>query len=77
MLVIVFYEEAEGGLRRRVNQEAFGNHPELMTRAELAQTMGLLNRPEHLERVAATTELLLEAHLYGPGSQDVSLRCEI
>ena len=46
-----------------VNQETMGMHQELMTMAELLQTIGVIDLPPDPERTAATTELLLEAHL--------------
>ena len=48
---------------KRVSQEVVGMQQELMTLAELTQTLGLLSLPEDLGRTSATTELLLEAHL--------------
>ena len=48
---------------KRVSQEVLGMQQELMTLAELTQTLGLLSLPEDPGRTSATTELLLEAHL--------------
>ena len=62
-LAIVFFEEQEGGLVRPVNQEILRMHQELMSMAELMQTIGVIKLPPDPERTAATTELLLEAHL--------------
>ena len=62
-LAIVFFEEQEGGLVRPVNQKTLRMHQELMSMAELLQTIGVIHLPPDPERTAATTELLLEAHL--------------
>ena len=48
---------------KRVSQDVLGMQQELMTLAELTQTLGLLSLPEDPGRAPATTELLLEAHL--------------
>ena len=41
-----FFEEAEGGLVRTVNQKALGMHQELITLAELVQTLGCRDSPQ-------------------------------
>ena len=62
-MAIVFFEEQEGGLVRPVNQDIMRIRQELMSMAELMQTIGVIRLPHDPERTAATTELLLEAHL--------------
>ena len=48
---------------KRVSQDVLGMQQELMTLAELTQTLCLLSLPEDPGRTSATAELLLEAHL--------------
>ena len=48
---------------KRVSQDVLGMQQELMTLAELTQTLGLPSLPEDPGRTFATTELRLEAHL--------------
>ena len=62
-VAVAFFELAGGGLVKRVSQEVLGMQQELMSLAELTQTLGLLSLPEDPGRTSATTELLLEAHL--------------
>ena len=65
-LVITFFEDADGGLVHRVDQEGFALRPQLLTVAEVLQTLGfsLLADPA---RTSAATELLVEAHYQNLG----------
>ena len=56
-----FFEEGPGGLFRRVNQETLGMHQELLTLAELLQTVGGIDVPLDPTRTAAQTEVLIES----------------
>ena len=61
-MAIVFFEEADGGLVRRVNRESLAMKQHLLSLAELLQTIGGVEVPADPERTAAATELLLESH---------------
>ena len=61
-MAVVFFEDAEGGLVRRVNREGLAMEQQLLSLAELLQTIGGVELPADPERTAATTELLLESH---------------
>ena len=61
-MAIVFFEDAYGGLFRRVNRESLGMQQELLSLAELLQTIGGIAVPADPERTAANTELHLESH---------------
>ena len=60
-LAVVFFEEGLGGLFRRVNQETFDMHQELLTLAELLQTVGGIEVPIDPNRTVAQTEVLIES----------------
>ena len=55
------FEEGLGGLFRRVNQETFGMHQELLTLAELLRTVGGIEVPLDPNRTVAQTEVLIES----------------
>ena len=57
----LFFEEGPGGLFRRVNQETLGMHQELLTLAELLQTVGGIEVPLDPSRTVAQTEVLVES----------------
>ena len=62
-LVVVFCEDMggpEGGLVRRVNRESSRMQQELLSIAEVLQTVGAPALPPDPERTAAQTELILE-----------------
>ena len=56
-----FFKEEPGGLFRRVNQETLGMHQELLTLAELLQTVGGIEVPLDPSRTVAQTEVLIES----------------
>ena len=60
-MAIVFFEDAPGGLVRRVHRESLGMHQQLLSLAEVLQTIGGIAVPPDPARTAADTELLLEA----------------
>ena len=61
-LAIVFFEDAGGGLVRRVDRETLAMKQHLLTLAELLQTIGgFVAVPPDPERTSANTELLLES----------------
>ena len=60
-LAVVFFEAGPGGLFRRVNRETLGMHQELLTLAELLQTVGGIDVPLDPTRTAAQTEVLIES----------------
>ena len=60
-LAVVFFEAGPGGLFRRVNQETLGMHQELLTLAELLQTVGGIDVPLDPTRTGAQTEVLIES----------------
>ena len=64
-IAMVFFEEADGGLVRRVHRDSSGMHQQLLTLAELLQTLGGFVVPPDPDRSAADLELLLEAHYQG------------
>ncbi len=59
-LAVVFFEMAPDGTLTRVNQTTLGVHQELLTLAELLQTIGGVEVPLDAGRTAAETEVLLE-----------------
>ena len=59
-LAVVFMEHMRGTLVRRVNREADGMQQDLLSIAELLQTVGGVAVPPDPARTAAQTELLLE-----------------
>ena len=61
-LAIVFFEVAPGGLVRRVHRETLALQQQLLSLAELLQTIGGVALPPDPARTAADAELLLEAH---------------
>ena len=61
-LALVFFEDCDGGLVRRVERGTLGMQQQLLTLAEVLQTIGGVNLPPNVERTAAETELLLESH---------------
>ena len=61
-LAIVFFEDADGALVRRVERENLGMQQKLLSLAELLQTIGGIALPADPERSAANTEVLLESH---------------
>ena len=61
-LAIVFFEPAEGKLVRRVQREGMGMQQQMLTLAEILQTIEGPGLPPDPERTAATTELLLESY---------------
>ena len=60
-IAMVFFEEADGGLVRRVHRDSGGMQQQLLTLAELLQTLGENVVPHDPDRTAADQELLLEA----------------
>ena len=54
-LAVVFFEAGPGGLFSRVNQETLGMHQELLTLAELLQTVGGIGVPLDPSRTVAQT----------------------
>ena len=61
-LAVVFFENAEGGLVQRVDREGLGMNLQLLTLAEILQTIGgFPPLPADPDRTAANTELLLES----------------
>ena len=61
-MAVVFFEDLDGGLVKRVNSESSGMQQVLLTIAELLQTVGGIAIPPDPDRAAAQTELLLESH---------------
>ena len=61
-LVITFFEDGPGGLVQPVDRTSLGMKQQLLTLAELLQTLGGLALPDDPDRTAGQTELLLEAH---------------
>ena len=61
-MAIVFFEEQDQGLVRRVNRETLAMKQELVSIAELLQTVGGVHLPADPARTAAQTEVLLESH---------------
>ena len=59
-MAVVFYENLPGGLAQRVHRETLGMQQNLLTIAELLQTLGGFVLPADPARTAAETELLLE-----------------
>ena len=61
-LAVVFFEDAGGGLVQRVDRESLGVNLQLLTLAELLQTIGgFAPLPADPDRTAASTEILLES----------------
>ena len=61
-LAVVFFEDAEGGLVRRVKRESLAMEQQLLSLAEVLHTIGGVELPADPGRTAAATELLLESH---------------
>ena len=61
-MAIVFFEDMDAGLVRRVSRETFGMHQVLLSTAEILQTLQAIDLPPDPARTAAQTELLLETH---------------
>ena len=61
-LALVFFEDCDGGLVRRVDRGTLGMQQQLLTLAEILQTIGGVHLPPNAERTVAETELLLESH---------------
>ena len=61
-MAVVFFEDAEGGMVRRVKRKSLAMEQQLLSLAELLQTIGGIELPADPERTAATTELLSESH---------------
>ena len=59
-LAVVFFEDMDRGLVRRVHRDTTGMHQILLTIAEILLTLGV-TLPEDHERSAADSECLLEA----------------
>ena len=64
-LALVFFEDADEGLVRRVDRGLVGMRQELLTLAELLQTLGGIVVPADPDRTAAQTELLVESLYQG------------
>ena len=60
-LSITFFESAGGDLVQRVNRDSLSLVPQLLTIAEILQTLGVTLPPDP-ERTAQMSEVLLEAH---------------
>ena len=60
-MALVFFEDADAGMVRRVDRGPVGMKQELLTLAELLQTLGGIAVPADPERTAAQTELILES----------------
>ena len=60
-LALVFFEPAAGNLVRRVDRSTSGMQQQLLSLAELLQTIGGVAVPADPERSSADTELLLES----------------
>ena len=54
-LALVFFEDADAGMVRRVDRGFVGMQQELLTLAELLQTLGGIDVPADPERTAAQT----------------------
>ena len=61
-MAIVFFEQQDEGLVRRVNRETLGMQQQLLSIAELLQTIGGVPLPADPARTAAQTEVLLESN---------------
>ena len=61
-MAIVFFEDTDACLVRRVKRETFGMHQVLLSIAEILQTLQAIGLPPEPERTAAHTELLIETH---------------
>ena len=60
------FEDADAGMVRRVDRGLVGMTQELLTLAELLQTLGGIVVPADPERTAAQTELLFGVFVTGP-----------
>ena len=60
-MALVFFQDGNAGMVRRVDRGLVGMKQELLTLAELLQTLGGIVVPADPERTAAETELLLES----------------
>ena len=54
-MALVFFEDADAGMVRRVGRGRVGMKQELLTLAELLQTLGGIDAPADPERTAAQT----------------------
>ena len=61
-LAVVFFEDTEGGLVRRVKRESLAMEQQLLSLAEVLHAIGGVELPADPGRTAAATELLLESH---------------
>ena len=61
-MAIVFFEDTDASLVRRVSRETFGVHQAILSIAEILQTLQAIDLPPDPERTAAHTELLIETH---------------
>ena len=61
-MAIVFFEDMDAGLVRRVSKETFGMHQVLLSTAEILQTLQAIDLPPDPARTTTQTELLLETH---------------
>ena len=60
-MALVFFEDADASMVRRVDRGNGGMKQQLLTLAELLQTIGGIAVPPDPERAAAQTEILLES----------------
>ena len=60
-LALVFFEPAGGNLVKRADRTSSGMHQQLLSLAELLQTIGGVAVPPDPDRSAADTELLYES----------------
>ena len=60
-MAVVFFEDLDGTLVRRVDREILGMHQKLLSIAEVLQTIGGIAVPPDPARTAAQTEILLES----------------
>ena len=75
-MALVFFEDADAGMVRRVDRGLVGMKQELLTLAELLQTLGGIVVPADPERTAAQTELLLESLYQGLDIQRIKCTLE-
>ena len=70
------FEDADAGMVRRVDRGLVGMKQELLTLAELLQTLGGIAVPADPDRTAAQTELLLESLYQGLDIQRIKCTLE-
>ena len=75
-LALVFFEDADAGMVRRVDRGHVGMTQELLTLAELLQTLGGIVVPADPGRTAAQTEVLLESLYQGLDIQRIKCTLE-